>query len=122
MRAKDEKDLNKNVKQLSNKKEISNGEDDSNDDENDDDMSDDKNGKTNQSTPKRRQNVNNENSSLFTSSMNDPILLAHSKLLKDDILSSWKRINIKKIKKTNKSNSDDEDDDDDEEEEDEDDN
>ncbi len=78
-------------------------------------------------TANQKSNENSSLSSIVTSSVNDPVLATYAKCLKEDILSSWKRINIKKKNRNrnkqdssssssnNSSNNTDEDDDDEDE-------
>jgi hypothetical protein len=63
--------------------------DDDDDEDEDDDEDTDKKPPLPQPTP---QLASTSASCLFTTSLNDPILIAHSKCLKHDILSSWKRV------------------------------
>ena len=80
-------------------------------DDTEDDEDEGKNSETdqlnNESTPKKRakateaETANLKCSTLFTSSVSDPILLTHAKCMKEDILCSWKRVDTKmKLKKT----------------------
>lgn len=81
------------------------------DDDTDDDEDEEKNSETdqlnNESTPKKRakateiETANLKCSTLFTSSVSDPILITHAKCMKEDILCSWKRVDTKmKLKKS----------------------
>jgi len=83
--------------------------DDGSESENDDKNSSDlDNQLNNESTPKRGAKMSSDNltdgiksSTLFTSSVNDPILLTHAKCMNEDILSAWKRLDTKmKLKKS----------------------
>ena len=76
-----------------------------NDDKNSSDLDNQLN---NESTPKRGAKSGDDappaglkSSTLFTSSVNDPILLTHAKCMNEDILSAWKRVDTKmKLKKS----------------------
>lgn len=58
----------------------------------------------NESTPKKiaksqgssGETTNLKSSTLFTSSVDDPILMTHAKCMKENILCSWKRVESKK--------------------------
>ena len=72
-----------------------------NDEKSGDDDSEDDQLNNNESTPKKLKTNESTCYSLFTSSVNDPVLITHAKCMKEDILSAWKRVDTKmKLKKS----------------------
>lgn len=81
-------------------------------DDTEDDDDENENQVNNESTPKKiaksqasAETTNLKCSTLFTSSVDDPILMTHAKCMKENILCSWKRVETKKkVKRSNNFN------------------
>ena len=94
---------------VNNQKKDRKAEVDTDDSEEDEDEGEDQH--NNESTPKKiakcqgAEPTNLKSSTLFTSSIDDPILMTHAKCMKENILCSWKRVESKKkVKRSNNFN------------------